>query len=78
MQRVKIDGVVFEGSGSSKKLAKQACARAALTKLYALTFTPLGNGGGEIRDGTDGQLGTNGAEQFVPGKNIGSKFGISI
>ena len=32
----------FEGTGASKKLAKQACARMALTKLYGMTFTPLG------------------------------------
>ena len=32
---------VVEGSGSSKKLAKQACARSALTMLYNMSFTPL-------------------------------------
>lgn len=37
---VSIDGQTFEGSGASKKLAKQACARMALTALYNLSFTP--------------------------------------
>ena len=38
---VEIEGQAFEGSGASKKLAKQACARSALTKLYHLSFTPM-------------------------------------
>ncbi len=33
-------GQVFEGTGSSKKLAKQACARSALSALYNVSFTP--------------------------------------
>ena len=37
---VVVDGRTFEGSGSSKKFAKQACARAALSKLYGVSFTP--------------------------------------
>ena len=37
---VLIDGVTFEGTGSSKKLAKQACARSALSRLYNVSFTP--------------------------------------
>ena len=38
---VQVDGQTFEGSGASKKLSKQACARAALTKMYNISFTPL-------------------------------------
>lgn len=38
---VEVDNQTFEGSGASKKLAKQAAARTALTKLYNMTFTPL-------------------------------------
>lgn len=37
---VSIDNHTFEGSGASKKLAKQACARMALTTLYNFSFTP--------------------------------------
>ena len=37
---VQIEGQVFEGTGSSKKLAKQACARSALSCLYNVSFTP--------------------------------------
>ena len=37
---VSIDNHSFEGSGASKKLAKQACARMALTTLYNFSFTP--------------------------------------
>ena len=37
---VNIDGEKYEGSGASKKMAKHACARAALTKLYNMSFTP--------------------------------------
>ena len=37
---VVIDGARFEGHGASKKLAKQACARATLSKLYGASFTP--------------------------------------
>ena len=40
---VTIDKVEFEGSGSSKKLAKQACARTALSRLYGVNFTPTMN-----------------------------------
>ena len=39
--KVIIDDREFEGSGASKKLAKQAAARAALTQLYNMNFTPL-------------------------------------
>ena len=38
--KVDIDGATYEGSGASKKLAKQACARAALTCVYNMSFTP--------------------------------------
>ena len=37
---VSIENHSFEGSGASKKLAKQACARMALTTLYNFSFTP--------------------------------------
>ena len=37
---VSIENHTFEGSGASKKLAKQACARMALTTLYNFSFTP--------------------------------------
>ena len=37
---VNVDGEKYEGSGASKKMAKHACARAALTKLYNMSFTP--------------------------------------
>ena len=52
-----------EGSGSSKKLAKQACARSALILLYNMSFTPLvaENGAGD---------GGNGGDQFVPGTTV--------
>ena len=35
-----MDDEKYEGSGASKKMAKHACARAALTKLYNMSFTP--------------------------------------
>jgi len=38
---VSIDEKDFEGSGASKKQAKQAAARSALTKLYNINFTPM-------------------------------------
>ena len=37
---VHVDGEKYEGSGASKKMAKHACARSALTKLYHMSFTP--------------------------------------
>ena len=37
---VNVDGEKYEGSGASKKMAKHACARGALTKLYNMSFTP--------------------------------------
>ena len=39
--KVIIEGREFDGSGASKKLAKQAAARAALTQLYNMNFTPM-------------------------------------
>jgi len=39
--KVFIDEKEFEGSGASKKQAKQAAARSALTKLYNINFTPM-------------------------------------
>jgi len=38
---VTVDGSKFEGVGSSKKLSKQACARAALSKLFGANFTSI-------------------------------------
>jgi hypothetical protein len=38
--KVTIEERCFEGTGSSKKLAKQACARSALSALYNVSFTP--------------------------------------
>ena len=35
---VTVDNIKFEGTGSSKKFSKQACARAALSKLYGVNF----------------------------------------
>lgn len=60
---VDIDGQLFEGSGASKKLAKQACARMALTALYNLSFTP-GLFGNEMPMDADGQ---DDKDQLVPG-----------
>jgi len=39
--KVIIDGKEFDGSGASKKLAKQAAAKTALTQLYNMNFTPM-------------------------------------
>lgn len=63
---VDIDGQIFEGSGASKKLAKQACARMALTALYNLSFTPglFGSSEMPIDDGQDDK------DQLVPGKSL--------
>jgi len=41
MMKVVIEEKEFEGSGASKKLAKQAAARSALTKMYNMNFTPM-------------------------------------
>jgi len=41
IMKVSIDGEEFEGCGTSKKLAKQAVAKSALTKLYDFKFTPM-------------------------------------
>ncbi|XP_023716854.1 double-stranded RNA-specific editase Adar isoform X3 [Cryptotermes secundus] len=38
---VNIDGETFEGTGPSKKLGKAAAAKAALAKLYNITFSPF-------------------------------------
>jgi hypothetical protein len=38
--RVQVGDLTFEGTGASKKLAKQSCARAALSRLYNVSFTP--------------------------------------
>ena len=54
---------VVEGSGSSKKLAKQACARSALTLLYNMSFTPLVTENGTVS--ADGC-----SEQLVPGTTV--------
>ena len=79
IQTVTVDELTFEGSGASKKLAKQAAARAALSKLYNMTFTPhmqslvggagleLGAAGAAARagavTGADGML-----DELVPGE----------
>ena len=57
--KVKVDEEVFEGSGASKKLAKRAAARAALTKLYNLNFTPQIPAGGPAA-----------GEDLVPGTTV--------
>merc|ERR1712223_238040 len=50
----------FEGTGASKKLAKQACARMALTALYNLSFTPGMETGNEEKGALDDK------DQLVP------------
>ncbi len=69
---VTIDGQPFEGSGASKKLAKQACARMALTALYNLSFTP----GLISSEGQENDKNADEKDQLVPG-NIFSQFRIS-
>ena len=61
---VTIDGKSYEGSGASKKLAKQACARMALTALYNLSFTP----GLQADNGENGSGQDSDKNNFVPGK----------
>ena len=62
--QLQVDGQLFEGSGASKKLAKQACARSALTKLYNLSFTPIIR----VTDGSGFTEAVNGAgQELVPG-----------
>ncbi len=74
---VKVDDQDFEGSGASKKLAKQACARMALTSLFNLSFTPMlfqpvdpnkPNPGGVSNPG--GGFDKDEPEQLVPGKAL--------
>ena len=67
----------FEGSGASKKLAKQACARAVLTKLYGMTFTPMG---GLAQGAGDGSLMGPNADPsaVVPGENEGNRQLLSL
>lgn len=67
VMKVRVEDDVFEGSGASKKQAKQACARAALTKLYNVSFTPHIS----LKNSQNGScaLEENVAnEDFVPGK----------
>lgn len=59
--KVTVDGQVFEGSGASKKLAKQASARSAMNKLFNVSFTPMMQGSPVM--GTEGS-------NVVPGTNI--------
>ena len=81
--KVDIDGSTYEGSGASKKLAKQvgptnpvlklllplsnpylmfqACARAALTCVYNMSFTPHLTPGSGSGSGDDEQ------QNYVPG-----------
>jgi len=60
VMKVMIDETTYEGSGASKKLAKQACARAALTCVYQYTFTPhLTSGSGDEEQ-----------QNFVPGTTV--------
>merc|ERR1712223_1379192 len=54
----------FEGTGASKKLAKQACARMALTALYNLPFTPGMETGNEEKGALDDK------DQLVPGTSV--------
>merc|ERR1712223_1887000 len=54
----------FEGTGASKKLAKQACARMALTALYNLSFTPGMETGNEEKGAPDDK------DQLVPGTSV--------
>ena len=61
---VAVDGQTFEGSGASKKLAKQACARMSLTALYNLSFTP----GLQADNGENGSGQDSDKNNFVPGK----------
>ena len=61
VMKVDIDGSTYEGSGASKKLAKQACARAALTCVYNMSFTPHLTPGSGSGSGDDEQ------QTFVPG-----------
>ena len=63
---VAVDGQTFEGSGASKKLAKQACARMSLTALYNLSFTPGLIGNSDVGENGDGQ--ESDKNNFVPGK----------
>ena len=44
--RVEVEGQQFEGSGASKKLAKQAVAKAVLNKIYKYNFTAMVQRGG--------------------------------
>lgn len=67
---VTVDDRTFEGSGASKKLAKQACARMALTALYNMSFTPgllaADNAGGSSGD----EKSADEKDQLVPGTRI--------
>jgi len=40
---VTVDNETFEGSGSSKKLAKTAAAKAVLAKLFSVSYNPFGS-----------------------------------
>lgn len=65
---VTVEDDTFEGSGASKKLAKQACARMALTSLYNMSFTPLLMSSDDVSGCTNEAGGDN--NDIVPGTNI--------
>ena len=64
---VEIDGAEFEGSGASKKLSKTACARAALSKIFGINFTP-GGGGTTLPSGAAEGSGDGKEDGLVPGR----------
>jgi len=82
--KVTVDEHVFEGTGASKKLAKQAAARSAMTKLFNISFTPNmqgsplpGNEGSNVVPGTNIPVGEFSLNQSVAdtiGKMIVDKF----
>ena len=59
--KVQIEGETFEGTGVSKKLAKQAAAKTVLTRLYNLQFSLCG----ELQETSD-----PGAEMKVAGTDL--------
>ena len=76
---VQVEGEKYEGSGASKKMAKHACARAALTKLYNMSFTPhmtAGRATGSF-SGISLPDGHNDEGELVPGTTVpASKFSL--
>merc|ERR1711971_1257948 len=76
--KVELDGQSFEGTGPSKKMSKQALAKAVLSKVYKCNFNPAIMASSSGKGSTQGQVSTEVCNKVEMDQSVADTVGRMV